>query len=98
MKALLTLSPLQQRVLTASVLIPVVLLGIFLLPEKYFMGISGVIFIFAGWEWSVLCGIKKMVWRILYTGLISIFIYLSYFNIEIRVLNTILGLLALYFY
>ena len=29
--------------------------------------------------------------------LLSSFIYLSYFNIEIRVLNTILGLLALYF-
>jgi phosphatidate cytidylyltransferase len=50
------MSDLLPRVLTAVVLIPLVLAGIFFLPPDYFAWASGGVILLAAWEWSRLSG------------------------------------------
>ncbi|BCL75180.1 phosphatidate cytidylyltransferase [Jeongeupia sp. HS-3] len=47
---------LKQRVLTALVLIPVMLLGLFALPQTAWIGFVAVILGFSAWEWQRLAG------------------------------------------
>ena len=49
---------LLQRVITASVLAPLVVMAIFLLPHVYFSLIWGIIIMMAAWEWANLAGAK----------------------------------------
>lgn len=46
---------LTYRILTASILVPLVLAGIFLLPATLFKAITAAIFLIAGFEWASLC-------------------------------------------
>ncbi len=57
---------LKQRVLTAIVLIPLLLLGIFLLPKFWFECITAAIFLLAAWEWVKLVGIANNGLRAIY--------------------------------
>ena len=50
---------LQQRVLTAAVLIPLVVLAVLKLPADYFALLFGLITLLAAWEWSQLIGIHE---------------------------------------
>jgi len=56
-------SPLQKRVLTASILIPLVIISIFFLPAKVFIFISLFIFLLAAWEWTRLAGFETNIKR-----------------------------------
>ncbi|MBM3114462.1 phosphatidate cytidylyltransferase [Jeongeupia naejangsanensis] len=49
---------LKQRVLTALVLIPLILLGLFALPQQAWIGMVAVIIGFAAWEWQRLAGMR----------------------------------------
>ena len=49
---------LRARILTAMLLLPVVVLLILKLPSPFFELISGMFFILAAWEWSILTGVK----------------------------------------
>ncbi|WP_432720674.1 phosphatidate cytidylyltransferase [Jeongeupia wiesaeckerbachi] len=49
---------LKQRVLTALVLIPVILLGLFALPPMAWVGMVAAIIGFAAWEWQRLAGMQ----------------------------------------
>jgi len=49
---------LLQRVITASVLAPLVVLAIFLLPHVYFSLVWGIIILIAAWEWANLAEVK----------------------------------------
>ena len=62
---------LKQRIITALILIPIVIAGIFLLPEIYFAVFTGVIFAAASWEWSNLSGVHSHKQRIAYALLIA---------------------------
>jgi phosphatidate cytidylyltransferase len=62
---------LLQRVLTALVLIPVAVYGVFFLPVQYFPWFVGVIVALAAWEWANLAGIKDQPRRVLYALLVS---------------------------
>lgn len=50
---------LKQRIITAAVLAPLALAGIFLLPLAYFQWFVLAILLLAGWEWANFCGMEK---------------------------------------
>ncbi len=58
------------RVITAAILIPIVILGIFYLPTSAFSLAIAVILSLAAWEWAIIAGINKIWQRILYIGLL----------------------------
>jgi phosphatidate cytidylyltransferase len=51
---------LKTRMLTASILIPLVILGILFLPNHAFAIVSGIVFLQALWEWTQLAGFKSI--------------------------------------
>ncbi|HIG66108.1 MAG TPA: phosphatidate cytidylyltransferase [Methyloprofundus sp.] len=57
---------LLQRVITASVLAPLVVVAIFYLPHVYFSLLWGIIMLMAAWEWSNLAGVKWVIGKILF--------------------------------
>ncbi len=57
-------SQLKKRVITASLLIPAVLLAIFFLPAEWFALVCGIFCILAAWEWSALAGFKSWLGRL----------------------------------
>jgi len=61
---------LRQRIITACVLIPVVILGVFYLPISSFSLAVAIILSLAAWEWSLLAGLSEIWQRILYIGLL----------------------------
>jgi len=61
---------LRQRVISASILIPIVILTIVYLPAASFSLVIAAMLSFAAWEWSGLAGIEKIWQRILYIGLL----------------------------
>ncbi|HVV68890.1 MAG TPA: phosphatidate cytidylyltransferase [Gammaproteobacteria bacterium] len=67
---------LKQRVLTAIVLIPLLLLAIFFLPSFWFQCISAAIFILAAWEWTKLVGVARVGWRIGYLLILLLVLWL----------------------
>ncbi|TVZ38340.1 phosphatidate cytidylyltransferase [Alteromonadaceae bacterium 2753L.S.0a.02] len=63
---------LKQRVITACVLAVVVLGILFLGSISHFAIFSGVVMLFASWEWSDLCGLKQILARAIYTVILAI--------------------------
>lgn len=61
-----------KRILTAMILIPLTLAGIFYLPPLWFCIVTGVISLGAVWEWSHLMQLKSMKGRIFYLVLSAI--------------------------
>ncbi len=59
---------LKQRVVTALILAPIVIAGIFLLSDLYFALFVGVFIVVGGWEFGNLCGFAAFQ-RVLYAGL-----------------------------
>jgi len=57
---------LLQRVITASVLAPLVVLAIFMLPHVYFSLIWGIVLLIAAWEWANLAEVKTVFGKVLY--------------------------------
>ncbi|MEQ1558357.1 MAG: phosphatidate cytidylyltransferase [Methyloglobulus sp.] len=50
---------LKQRIITAAILVPLVILAVFKLPQDYFSLLFGLIILMAAWEWSYLIGINE---------------------------------------
>jgi phosphatidate cytidylyltransferase len=50
---------LQQRVITAAILAPLIILAVFLLPAELFSILIGVIILLSAWEWCHLIGINE---------------------------------------
>ncbi|MDF3055173.1 MAG: hypothetical protein K0Q74_1080 [Gammaproteobacteria bacterium] len=67
---------LKQRVITALVLIPLVILGVFYLPLLWFAWISAAVFLLTGWEWAALSGLKNTYHRLLFLLFSLIFFWL----------------------
>lgn len=57
---------LLQRVITASILAPLVVAAIFLLPHLYFSLIWGIIILMAAWEWANLADVKTTLGKIIF--------------------------------
>lgn len=62
---------LKQRILTALVLAPIMIGGIFYLPLAQFKLFIGVIVALGAWEWANLSGLKLQVGRVAYAGLVG---------------------------
>jgi phosphatidate cytidylyltransferase len=63
---------LKTRIITATILIPLVILGTLFLPSPAFAVLSAVVFGCASWEWSLLAGFKSVFSRTLFLILMPI--------------------------
>jgi phosphatidate cytidylyltransferase len=61
---------LLQRIITASILVPLVVLAIFKLPVEYFSVIFALIMLLGAWEWANLIEINSVLKRVLFLVLI----------------------------
>ncbi len=64
---------LLQRIITASIIAPLVILAVFKLEPEYFSLLWGAILLVAAWEWSNLAGVNKLLPRILFLASLIIF-------------------------
>lgn len=60
------LTSINKRILTASLLIPIVIICIYLLPPMVFLFLSGMVLLYAGWEWASLAGLVTLRHKIMY--------------------------------
>jgi phosphatidate cytidylyltransferase len=65
-------SKLQQRTLTALIIIPVPVAAVLLLPTEYLALCLGLILLLAAWEWAALSGLASVVGRLAYTALLAV--------------------------
>lgn len=84
---------LLNRIITAAVLIPLVLLAVFKLPNQQFTILWGVVILVGGWEWSSLAGYKGVAKRFFFSIAIAFFLLLiDYFSQQIIVTDGLLWL------
>ena len=80
---------LKQRFITASVLIALTLALLFWIPSFLFCIVTGIVGLWALWEWSALSGMRKLSHRILYLAL-SYFLMiglLKYFSFNLLLIS-----------
>jgi len=84
---------LLQRVITASILAPLVVLAIFQLPHLYFAIAWGLVMLVAAWEWSNLAGIKTMLAKIAFLIIMSsMMVFLHYWTVVLEVMAQLMNL------
>ena len=72
----------KYRILTAFIFLFLVLLAIWFLSAFWFSLLTGVVMLWAAWEWSFLAGIKNKYNRGFYVALIGLVLYVAcYLNI-----------------
>lgn len=72
---------LLQRIITALILVPLVVLAVFQLPTEYFSLFIGLITLLAAWEWTNLIGINSLFKRGLFLfGLILPMLWLHFWT------------------
>jgi phosphatidate cytidylyltransferase len=64
---------LKTRIITATILIPLVILGTLFLSSQIFAAVSGLVFLGAMWEWTALAGFKTISRRVFCFILIPLF-------------------------
>lgn len=69
---------LKQRILTALILAPLALWGIWSLTTGNLAIVLALIFTLGAWEWSRLVGLQSLHWRALYSALFPVLFYLVY--------------------
>ena len=62
-------SKLQQRILTALLIVPLPIAGVLLLPTPYLALCLGLILLLGAWEWAALAGIGGAAGRAFYAAL-----------------------------
>lgn len=70
---------LKKRMMTAVIGLPLLVLAILFLPPTAFTLLIGFLMLFAGWEWSLLSGVRKKSRRIFYVLFIFIGLFMSVF-------------------
>ena len=73
---------LKQRLITALILIPLVVWGIYSLPEDYLAAIFAVLVLLGGWEWSRLSEARSILVRVLYLILFAVLMLSLYADIS----------------
>ena len=81
---------LKQRIITAAVLAPLFLLGLFATNSLGFALFIAMIVIIGGWEWSGIAGMTSAVSRAVYTVIIAFALYLSW-SIDAEIILGIAG-------
>lgn len=69
---------LKQRIITAAVLLPIALIGFFLLEGLAFALFIGVVVVLGGWEWARLAGFAGQAARISYAVVVALLLILLY--------------------
>jgi len=69
---------LKQRIITAAVLLPIALIGFFLLEGPAFAAFIGVVVVLGAWEWARLAGFANQVARVGYALLIALLVLVLY--------------------
>ncbi len=64
-------SKLQQRILTALLIVPLPIAGVLLLPTAYLALCLGLILLLGAWEWAALAGIDGRAGRAFYAALLG---------------------------
>jgi len=83
---------LLQRVITASILAPLVILAIFQLPHLYFAIAWGLVMLIAAWEWSALAGIKTALAKTVFLLIMSsMMVFLHYWTIVLEVIAQLMN-------
>lgn len=82
---------LRQRVITALILAPIVIGGLFFLPPLGFAVFTALVLAIAGWEWANIAGIGTSVGRWAYAGLILLAMGVSYTAPVMPVLGVLIG-------
>jgi phosphatidate cytidylyltransferase len=67
----------KQRLITALILAPIAIAGIFFLSPFYFAFFIGLIICLGAWEWANLAGFSGSMLRVCYAGFIALFLFLS---------------------
>lgn len=86
---------LKQRVLTALLLAPLALWGIWLSPAAVFAAILGLIFLMGAWEWAGLSGLERKLSRLVYVLVMAGLMLALYWGREIHNLVLMIWVLAL---
>ncbi|MCZ6526560.1 MAG: phosphatidate cytidylyltransferase [Gammaproteobacteria bacterium] len=63
---------LKQRLITAAVLIPLVMIAVIMLDALLLAGLFAVFICLAAWEWAAMCGYKAATSRVLYVALMMV--------------------------
>lgn len=83
---------LKARIITAICLIPLVIFFILFSPPLTFLTVSLLFSLLAGWEWSQLAGLTKLLHRYIFLALLAVALLLSfYLPISYLVLITFIG-------
>jgi phosphatidate cytidylyltransferase len=86
-------SPLQQRLITAGVLTPVVVMAVLLLPTAYFALLMAAVVCLGAFEWADFVGVQARAGRWLYVALVGACLLLLWFIVP-RALDVYLLALA----
>lgn len=85
---------LKQRIITALILLPVVVLAILYLPHLAFALLWAVVLNLAAWEWSALSRLRSSASRIIWLFVIDAVLLALWFNINVSVITDSVMLLA----
>jgi phosphatidate cytidylyltransferase len=85
---------LKQRIITALILLPVVVLAILYLPHPAFALLWAVVLNLAAWEWSALSRLRSSASRITWLFVIDAALLALWFNINVSVITDSVMLLA----
>lgn len=83
---------LKQRLITALLLIPAVLVSTWFLPGQYFAAVLGLFVVVAAWEWAAISGVTRSNHRAVFTLIIIISITVCYLLKNPLVTGVITGL------
>ncbi|OQW95835.1 MAG: hypothetical protein BWK79_00995 [Beggiatoa sp. IS2] len=70
---------LKQRLITATILIPIVVWDILYVSPKWFAGFVSLFVVLAAWEWAGICGFTTNSRRILYAFTVGLSLVLAYY-------------------
>jgi phosphatidate cytidylyltransferase len=88
---------LGQRIITALILLPLVVLGILKLESEAFALVIGLIILIGGTEWCRMAGIAKRSQQVLFLALLALALWGSWLNLhDVSFLRPLLGIALLW--
>lgn len=85
---------LKQRIMTALILLPIVVLAILYLPNPAFALLWAAALNLAAWEWSALARLNSLVSRVIWLCIIDVALLALWFNINVSAVTDTVMLLA----